>query len=215
MDFVCRWSETLPLRTTNCFKWRYISNGFVLRELKQLKGQKAHGVDKLPSHGMLKDCRVHIYQPLGHIMNLPLQYSKVPSMWKSQYRPIHKKGAHNNPENYRPISVLLVLSKVLERALHQQLSEFLKEQNLLTKYQFGYRSNRSTNLAATLFLDDIRREVDVGNMVGAVFIDLSKAFDTLGHSILLCNTPYLRMVSMTMNFYGSLTIYLGDNSMSS
>jgi hypothetical protein len=123
--------------------------------------------------------------------------------------PIHKKGAHNNPENYRPISVLLVLSKVLERALHQQLSEFLKEQNLLTKYQFGYRSNRSTNLAATLFLDDIRREVDVGNMVGAVFIDLSKAFDTLGHSVLLGNTPYLRMVSMTMNFYGSLTIYLG------
>jgi hypothetical protein len=138
MDFVWRWSETLPLRTTNCFKWCYISNGFVLRELKQLKRQKAHGVDKLPS-GMLKDRRVHIYQPLGHIINVLLQYSKVPSMWKiAKVIPIHKKGAHNNPENYRPISVLPVLSKVLERAVHQQLSEFLKEQNLLTKYQFGY-----------------------------------------------------------------------------
>ena len=102
MDFVWRWSETLPLRTTNCFKWRYISNGFVLCELKR---QKAHGVDKLPS-GMLKDCQVHIYQPLGHIINVSLQYSKVSSMWKiAKVIPIHKKGAHNNPENYRPISV--------------------------------------------------------------------------------------------------------------
>ena len=60
-------------------------------------------------------------------------------MWKTaKVIPIHKKRAHNEPENYRPISVLPVLSKVLERAVHQQLSEFLKEQNLLTKYQFGY-----------------------------------------------------------------------------
>ena len=56
---------------------------------------------------------------------------------------------------------------------------FLEEENLISEYQFGYRSKRSTNLAATLLIDDIRREVDRGNLVGTVFIDLSKAFDTI------------------------------------
>jgi hypothetical protein len=73
--------------------------------------------------------------------------------------------------------------------VQQQLMAFLEEQQLLTKYQFGYRTNRSTNLAATLFVDNIRKEVDSGNMVGAVFIDLSKLFDTLGHSTLLAKLP--------------------------
>ena len=179
----------MVLRATRRFELRFISNTFVQRELKKLKRQKAQGMDELPP-GLLKDCRQHIFQPLGYILNLSIRCNKVPSLWKvAKVVPIHKKGPHNNSENYRPISILPVLSKILERAVHQQLMEFLEEQQLLTKYQFGYRTNRSTNLAATLFVDNIRKEVDSGNMVGAVFIDLSKAFNTLGHSTLLAKLP--------------------------
>ena len=63
--------------------------------------------------------------------------------------------------------------------------EYLEQHNHISNYQFGYRKNRSTNAAATILVDDIREMVDKGNMVGAVFIDLSKAFDTLIHSILI------------------------------
>ena len=85
------------------------------------------------------------------------------------------------PSNYRLISVLPIFSKILERAIHSQLSEYLKQHQLLTDSQFGYRRKRSTKLASTLLCDDIRSSIDKGNIIGAVFIDLAKAFDTVGH----------------------------------
>ena len=69
--------------------------------------------------------------------------------------------------------------------MHQQLLNYLESNNLLSNKQFGYRKGRSTELALTLFIDKVRREADNRNMTGAVFVDLSKAFDTLGHSRLL------------------------------
>ncbi|XP_057316810.1 uncharacterized protein LOC130657830 [Hydractinia symbiolongicarpus] len=76
---------------------------------------------------------------------------------------IYKSGDINKLDCYRPISVLPVLSK----------------------FQFKYRSNRSTSTAVTLFVDNIRKEVDNGKLTGAVFIDLTKAFDTISHAVLL------------------------------
>ena len=87
--------------------------------------------------------------------------------------------------NFRPISILPVLSKLLEKAVHWQYRNFMEEENLLSDRQFGFWSKRSTNLAATLFIDDIRNDVAKENLVGAIFIDLSKAFDTISHHVLL------------------------------
>ena len=88
-------------------------------------------------------------------------------------------------ENFRPISVLHVLPKLLEKHIHRQYMDFLEEERFLSDCQFGYRSGRSTNLAATLFVDNVRNYVHKGKLVGAVFIDLRKAFDTLSHDVLL------------------------------
>ena len=162
-----------------------ISRVFALNELKQLKRNKATGVDELPP-GMLKDVKEYIAEPLCYILNLSAETSTVPLKWKiARLIPTHKSGSRDQPINFCPISVLPVLSKLLEKAVHWQHRNFLEEENLLSDRQFGFRAGRSTNLAATLFVDDIRNDVDKGSIVGAVFIDLSKAFDTISHHILL------------------------------
>ena len=95
---------------------------------------------------------------------------------------LFKSGSMVELDNYRPISILPVLSKILERIVYKQLLSRLENNGLLSSFQFGFRSKRSTELAVTYFTDKIRKEVDNGNILGAVFIDLSKAFDTVSHS---------------------------------
>ena len=81
--------------------------------------------------------------------------------------------------------MLPVLSKILEKAVHHQIIDFLESNSLLSESQFGFRKYRSTKLAAALLCDDIRSEMNKGNLVGIVYLDLSKAFDTIGHAPLL------------------------------
>jgi hypothetical protein len=86
---------------------------------------------------MLKDCREHISQPLCHIHNLSDKTARFPALWKvAKVVPIHKSGSYDRPDNYRPISVLPVLPKILEKAMHQQLIHFLEKKDLLSKSQF-------------------------------------------------------------------------------
>ena len=102
--------------------------------------------------------------------------------------PIHKTGSMSSFDNYRPISILPVISKIAEKIVHKQLIHYLGENKLLSPLQFGFQQGLSTELAATKLLDDIRY-VDGGCMVGATFIDLSKAFDYISHPKLLAKLP--------------------------
>ena len=139
-------------------------------------------------HQLFLDSATSISKPVAFLINLSIKSSTVPNIWKNaKVTPIHKSGPLDKPENYRPISILPVLSKILERAVHTQLSNYLESNNLLTDSQFGYRKKRSTKLATALFTDNVIKEIDNGRMVGAVFVDLTKIFDTISHSVLLTN----------------------------
>ncbi|XP_057308170.1 uncharacterized protein LOC130646052 [Hydractinia symbiolongicarpus] len=185
MNFTWRYVPPFSLRTNKIFMTGYISKIFVEKELRSLKRNKATGIDELPP-GMLKDCAILISKPLSHIINLSINTSTVPSAWKvAKVAPIFKSGDSSLLKNYRPISILPVLSKILEKAIHNELVNYLEKEKLLNDCQYGFRSKRSTKLASTLFCDSIRRKIDGGKLVGAVYIDLSKAFDTIGHSLLL------------------------------
>ena len=105
------------------------------------------------------------------------------------------------PENYRPISVLSVLSKILEKTVHQQLLEYLEDDKLLSESQYVFRKRRSTKLAAALLCDDIRKKMNNENMVDAVYLDLSKVFDTIGHGLLLTKLQSYGVNGKELNWF--------------
>ena len=88
-----------------------------------------------------------------------------------------------DPSNYRPVNILSVLLKILERAVHSQLSEYLEKRGLLFENQSGFRSGYSTDSCLIGLTDFIKDELSRGNLVGMVLIDLQKAFDTVDHVI--------------------------------
>ena len=97
----------------------------------------------------------------------------------------YQSGDSLFPENYHPISILPALSKIPEKAVHKELMNYLETDQLLNDSQYVSRWKRSTKMASTLLCDNIRRGIDKSNLVGEVYTDLSKTFDTIGHAILL------------------------------
>ena len=149
-----------------------------------MKRNKATGLDELPAT-VLKDCADCLSLIITHIINLSLNTSSFPELWKrARVTPIHKSGPKDEPENYRPISVLPIFSKICEGVVHFQVMKHLEDQKLLSDRQFGYRKKRSTEQAAILLSDEIRKQVNDGKLVGAMFLDLSRAFDTISHATL-------------------------------
>jgi hypothetical protein len=183
----CIWRQQSiePLRTCKIFKFTRVAEESVQAELRKLKKKKAAGLDDIPPSS-LKDAADVLSGPLTIIINLSFKTGVFPTDWKSsKLTPVHKSGAKDCIENYRPISVIPAISKIIERMVRRQLSAYLENNNLLDDCQFGFRQNRSTELATALFTDSIKRKVNEGKLVGAVFIDLSKAFDTLSHAKLI------------------------------
>ena len=113
---------------------------------------------------------------LTRLFNWSLEASTFPSIWKCfKVTALFKGGDRTDCNNYRPITVIPTISKILERAVHQQLYEFLSANELLTPNQFGFRPKLSTVTALAHFTDNILRSLEKGGFTGAVFLDLSKA----------------------------------------
>ncbi len=100
--------------------------------------------------------------------------------------PLYKSADSSNVANYRPISILSVPSKILERHIHTTFYQYLELHHLITTpHQSGFRLNHSCDTALLKMTDDWLREIDRGNMIGLLYIDLKKAFDTVNHRIMI------------------------------
>lgn len=157
----------------------------VCRALKNIDTSKSAGPDKLDPF-FLKIAADIIAEPLTYIFNLSLSQNSIPEVWKSAFvLPLLKGGDPSSLNNYRPISKLCVLAKVLEKLVSEQLKDFLNLNNTMAQYQSGFRKQHSTITAGTKVVNDIIEALDDKKYCAALFIDLSKAFDTVDHITLL------------------------------
>ena len=153
--------------------------------VKNMNNKKSLPHDNINSH-LLKHIITHILTPLTHIFNLSISQGIFPSSFKtSKVIPIFKKGNPEDMSNYRPISLLSCLSKILEKIIMTRLNSFFKKHNVLTDKQYGFRSNHSTELALLEFSQKILNNMNNKILSLGVFIDLSKAFDLINHEKLL------------------------------
>ena len=125
--------------------------------------------------------------------------------------PIHKAGTTTDAANYRPISTLPVFAKLLERAAHNMVYSYLQDNSLLTNYQSGYRPLHSTSTCLIDVTNSLLQNIDKGQLTGMVFLDLSKAFDTIDHDTMLNKLQDLGFSGSAVVWFRS---YLTDRSQS-
>ena len=157
----------------------------VKKLLLKISNAKATGQDGIPVR-FLKDHIELSARIITHIINLSLRTLIVPEAWKAaQISPLYKEGDPTNASNYRPIAILPCVSKILERIVHQQVYAYLNKWQILSKAQFGFRKAHSTTTCVLSLLNYIYSNIDNGKLVGVVFLDLKKAFDTVDHNVFL------------------------------
>ena len=157
----------------------------ILKIVKFLKPKKSTGHDGI-STKLLKQIIPNIVLPLEHIFNLSLSTGCCPDLLKlAKVIPIFKKDDPTQVTNYRPISLLPCISKILEKIVYKRLDSFLSLNKILNSAQFGFRKKFSTNFAINKLLDSVINSLSKKDHIIAIFMDLSKAFDTIDHNILL------------------------------
>ena len=155
----------------------------IITTLLHLDTTKATGPDGIPSR-LLKETAWQIGASLTQIFNKSLNVGKIPKEWKlSNIVPIHKKGKKEHVENYRPISILCITSKVLERCILRNIRDHLK--NLMDKNQHGFIRGKSCTTQLLEVLDQIGSYLDTNNQTDIIYLDMSKAFDKVNPQLLI------------------------------
>lgn len=196
-------ATSLQNRTANSLFLAPTDHVQITNIMSTLKSNSAPGSDNI-SNQLLKTCKHILAVPIAFICNLSLETGIFPSSLKNaNVCPIHKAGDTEHPSNYRPISLLTTISKILERVVNKQFMSFLERNNVLSSNQYGFRSNRSTEDAVTSLVDFVTDMLDKGQKCIGVFLDLAKAFDTVSRPILLKKLENLGIRGIALEWFRS------------
>lgn len=173
----------------------------IITLIKSLKVDCSTGLDMI-SAKILKSFILILATPIKHICSLAFDTGVFPDRFKtSRILPIYKAGDRDCVNNYRPISILPTLSKILERLLNNRLTSFLKKNEILAKNQFGFRSKKSTADAVHELTDFVVNNLDKKKKTVGIFLDLSKAFDTVSVPILVSKLEKIGIRGVQLNLF--------------
>ena len=193
--------KTAYIRSDTVISDLTLNESTILAALKALEVGKATGPDEIPAK-LLKETASVIAPSLCRIFNKSLQLGSLPSDWKlANVVHVHKKGAKDHVENYRPISLLPIVSKVFERCVLNSIKDHLY--HVISPKQHGFCTGRScvTNLLETF--DHIGSLLGSGSQVDTIYLDMSKAFVKVSHRRLVHKLIQAGFGSNLLNWFGS------------
>ena len=193
----------LMKRVKDKFKFSRVSESYVCRIVMNFKPKSSSGIDNI-SNNLLKDLISVIKSPLCTIINRSLEDGIFPNLLKIvKILPLHKGGQSCLPDNYRPISLLPVISKVFERVVYDGLVKHLEKNSVVCLRQFSFRKDHSTIDVICNLSGDIMSAFEGDQMLLGVFIDLRKAFDTVSHSVILGKLEHIGVRDIELQWFRS------------
>ena len=172
----------------------------IIGDLKSKPSSSCDGINNI----LLKEIRDNISQPLTITFNKSLQEGVFPEKMKqADVIPLFKLKTRNDKTNYRPISLLMTISKILENIVYKCMYTYLDSNNMIFCSQYGFRNNHSCELMTCELLGEVAKGLENKKNTVAVYLDLFKAFDTLDHSILLRKLDKYGIHGQALNWFKS------------
>ena len=185
------------------FIFEHFSLSQVRKEINNINIYKSSGIENLSSR-IIKDSFIALLSQIRHILNLSVKSMTFPGDWKkAKVVPIPKNKNPTDVGDLRPISLLPIIGKILERLVYNQLSKYLECYNLLTNKQNGFRKGRGTIDTVFKLVGDIHTSLNANKKVLAVYIDFKKAFDTISHVILIKKLETFGFDKSVINWFRS------------
>ena len=195
--------ETHLKKVDSVFRLHTVAESHVKKIMQKQQPKLSCGIDTI-NNKLVKTCHEQLAKPMTIVINKSITDSTVPLNYKTaRVIPLYKKGSPSDCGNYRPVSLLSALSKILEKVICKQLNEYLEKNNLLCQDQFGFRRKCQTTHVVQKLLNEVSDNANNNEVTIATYLDLSKAFDCIQYDKLYTKLYYLGFDNRTIEWFKS------------